>query len=78
MIDHLKDEFGIVIVQVGDEVENDDVRFFVGAINESQRLCAIDKSRPFSLKNPASPMAPCIRQGNYSASADTLRAAART
>lgn len=75
MIDHLIDEVGTVIVRVGDEVENDDARFFVGAINESQRLCAVDKQRPFSLKNPSSPMAACIKQGNYSASAYSLRPA---
>lgn len=73
MIDHLLDEHGELIVQVGDEVENSDARFFVGTINQSQRLCSIDKSRPYSLLNDASPMAPCIRQGNYSASASTLR-----
>ncbi|HEY4722696.1 MAG TPA: hypothetical protein VII92_12660 [Anaerolineae bacterium] len=72
---HLIDERGNLIVKVGDEVENDDARFFVGAINESQRLCAIDKGRPFTVKNFSHPMAACIRQGNYSTSADTLRPA---
>ena len=73
MTDHLIDHRGNRIVRTGDEVENDDARFFVGAINESQRLCAIDKSKPWTLKNEESPMAACIRQGNYAASADTLR-----
>lgn len=74
MRDFLIDHRGAIIVRVGDEVENDDARFFVGSINESQELCAIDRGRPYSLKNPASPMAACIRQGNYSATASTLRA----
>lgn len=76
MVDYLINSHGVVLVQIGDEVENDDVRFFVGAINESQRLCAIDKAKPFSLKNTSSPMADCIKQGNYSASVLTLRPAA--
>lgn len=71
--DHLLDHQGNRIVCTGDEVENDDARFFVGAINESQRLCSLDKSKPWTLKNAASPMAACIRQGNYSASVQTLR-----
>lgn len=73
MTDHLIDHRGKLIVRTGDEVENDDARFFVGAINESQQLCSLDKSKPWTLKNEASPMAACIRQGNYSASAATLR-----
>jgi hypothetical protein len=73
MTTHLIDPKGNRIVQVGDEVENDDARFVVGAINESQRLCTLDKAKPWTLKNEASPMAACIRQGNYAASADTLR-----
>lgn len=73
MTDHLIDNRGNLIVRTGDEVENNDARFFVGAINESQRLCTLDKAQPWTLKNEASPMATCIRQGNYSASATTLR-----
>lgn len=73
MTNHLINNRGKLIVCVGDEVENDDARFFVGAINESQQLCTIDASKPFTLKNEASPMATCIRQGKYSASAKTLR-----
>lgn len=72
MRDHLIDHQGTLIVKVGDEVENADARFFVGAINESQRLCVLDKAKPWTLKNESAPMAPCIRQGNYAASADTL------
>lgn len=72
MTTHLIDPKGNLIVKVGDEVENDDARFFVGAINESQKLCTLDKSKPWTLKNEKSPMAACIRQGNYSASAVTL------
>lgn len=73
MVDYLIDHRGNLIVQIGDEVENDDVRFFVGSINESQQLCSLDKSKPWTLKNEVSQMAACIRQGNYSASAQTLR-----
>lgn len=68
MTNHLIDHRGNRIVRIGDEVENDDARFFVGAINESQRLCTLDKSKPWTLKNEGSHMAACIRQGNYSAS----------
>ena len=57
---------------IGAEVENNDARFFVGAINDSHDLCAIDKSKPWTLKNKLSPLAKCIEQGNYSASASTL------
>lgn len=71
--DHLINNQGDLIVRVGDEVENNDVRFFVGAINDSQLLCTLDKSKPWTLKNETSPMANCIRKGNYSASARTLR-----
>lgn len=73
MTDHLLDNRGNRIVCVGDEVENDAARFFVGEINESQQLCKLDKSKSWTLKNEASPMAACVRQGNYSASAVTLR-----
>jgi hypothetical protein len=73
MTDHLLDHRGNCIVRTGDEVANNDARFFVGAINESQRLCTLDRSKPWTLKNEASPIAACIRQGSYSASADTLR-----
>lgn len=58
--------------QVGDEVQNNEARFFIGAINDSHGLCAIDLSKPFSLLDPASKMAPCIRQGLYSANMHTL------
>ena len=73
MTNYLIDNRGNLIVQTGDEVENDDARFFVAEINESQKLCLLDKSKAWTLKNEASPMAACIRQGNYAASADTLR-----
>ena len=59
-------------IGIGCEVENDDARFFVGSINDSRDLCSIDKTKPFTLKNKNSPMARCIEQGNYSASAETL------
>jgi hypothetical protein len=72
MTTHLIDPKGNIIVKLGDEVENNDARFFVASINESQQLCTLDKSKPFTLKNDKSPMAACIRQGNYSASAVSL------
>lgn len=62
MTNHLIDYEGNRIVVIGDEVENDDVRFFVGAINESHSLCTLDKSRAWTLKNVNHPMAACIRQ----------------
>jgi len=73
MTDHLIDHHGGTRVRIGDEVENADARFFVGAINESQRLCTLDKSKPWTLKNEGSPMAACIRQGNYASSMDVLQ-----
>jgi hypothetical protein len=72
MTDHLLDHRGNLIVKIGDEVENDDARFFVASINSSQRLCTLDKSKSWTLKNEASPMASSIRQGNYSASVYSL------
>ena len=68
MTDHLIDHIGNLSVSIGDEIENDDVRFFIGSINESGRLCAIDRTKPWKLKNEKSPMASCIRQGFYSTS----------
>lgn len=72
MTTDLIDHQGTLLVKIGDEVENNDARFYVGAINESQRLCTLDKSKPWTLKNEGSPMARCIQQGNYSASMDVL------
>ena len=69
---HLIDDYGNTVVAVGDEVETADVRFFVGLINDSQRLCFIDKSKPWTLKNELSPMARCIRGGDYGVTADRL------
>ncbi len=61
---HLRDQTTNT-VSIGDEVENDHVRFFIGAINESG-LCAIDKSKPYKLLDENHKMAVCIKQGNYS------------
>ena len=74
-MNYLQNERGNVLVRVGDQVENGDARFFVGGINESQTLCHLDKSMPWELLNENSPMAACIKQGNYSASVRTLKAA---
>jgi hypothetical protein len=70
---HLQDDRGVVLARVGDQVENNDCRFFVGGINQSQSLCHLDKTKPWQLLNESSPMAACIRQGNYSASVRTLK-----
>jgi len=72
-MNYLQDERGNILVRVGDQVENDEARFFIGGINESQTLCHIDKTKPFELLNKNSPLANCIRQGNYSASVQTLK-----
>jgi len=58
---------------IGDEVETDDVRFFIGAINDSHNLCAIDKSKPWAVKTTTHPMRACMLQGNYSVNAAVLR-----
>ena len=77
-MNYLQDERGNILVRVGDQVENADARFFVGGINESQTLCHIDKSKPWELLNETSPMAACIKQGNYSASVHTLKTPSQT
>jgi hypothetical protein len=51
-------------VRVGDHVQNDHVRFFIGAISDSG-LCSIDKTKPFELLDKTHKMARCIEQGNY-------------
>lgn len=72
MKNHLIDEKGNPLVKVGDEVENDDIRFFVGAINESQKLCVLDNGKPWNVKNMQSPMLPALKSGKYAASWDNL------
>lgn len=59
-------------VAVGDEVQNNHVRFFIGEINESG-LCAIDKTKPFKLLDENHKMAVCIKQGNYSVHCGSMR-----
>jgi hypothetical protein len=73
LTDHLIDEHGNRVVAVGDEVETDDVRFFVGSINDSQRLCFIDKTKPWTLKNELATMARCIRGGDYGVATSSLK-----
>jgi hypothetical protein len=58
---------------VGMEVEDDNVRFFVGAINDSHNLCSIDKTKPWTVKTTTNPMRKCMEQGNYSVNAALLR-----
>ena len=60
-------------VSVGMEVEDDNVRFFVGAINDSHNLCSIDKTKPWTVKTKTDPMRRCMEQGNYSVNAALLR-----
>lgn len=74
-VSQLIDHRGNVLFSVGDKVENDDAVFYIAEINPSQKMCHLDKNRPWHVKNPASPFAAAIKQGNYSASADTLRQA---
>ena len=64
---------GETIVRVGDVVEDDNVRFFVGAINDSHNLCSIDKTKPWTVKTTTDPMRKCMEQGNYSVNAALLR-----
>ena len=64
---------GETIVRVGDEVEDANVRFFVGAINDSHNLCSIDKTKPWTVKTTTDPMRKCMEQGNYSVNAALLR-----
>ena len=66
---------GKMIFKIGDEVENDLVRFFIGSINDSGNLCFIDKTKPWTVKNKNNPMAACAAQGNYGVSAYKLKAA---
>ncbi len=73
LVDHLIDEHGQTIVRVGDHVETEDVRFFVGLINDSQQLCFIDTSKPWVLLNDKCPMAGCIGSGQYGVTASKLR-----
>lgn len=60
-------------ISVGIEVEDDNVRFFVGAINDSNNLCSIDKTKPWTVKTATDPMRKCMGQGNYSVNAALLR-----
>lgn len=60
-------------ISVGMEVEDDNVRFFVGVINDSHNLCSIDKTKPWVVKTTTDPMRKCMEQGNYSVNAALLR-----
>ena len=60
-------------IGIGTEVENDDIRFFVGAINDSHNLCSIDKTKPWTVKTTTSPMRKCMESGNYAVNAVLLR-----
>jgi hypothetical protein len=57
------DKQGNSLIEAGDEVENNEARFFADLT--SGYLVGIDKTKPWSLKNESSKMAECIRQGNY-------------
>jgi hypothetical protein len=73
LVDHVIDHNTCTVIKIGDEVETDDVRFFVGSINDSQQLCFIDTSKPWQLLNDRCPMAACIRGGQYGVTAIKLR-----
>lgn len=60
-------------ISVGMEVEDDNVRFFVGSINDSHNLCSIDKTKSWTVKTTTDPMRKCMEQGNYSVNAALLR-----
>ena len=61
------DKYGNLRLKKGDEVQNSDVRFFVGTINDkgANAMVFIDKDKPFQLLNEKLKMAPCIKQGNF-------------
>ena len=64
---------GETIVRVGDEVEDEHVRFFNGDINDSHNLCSIDKTKPWTVKTTTDPMRKCMESGNYAVNAARLR-----
>lgn len=72
-VTYLQNPTGETVVKVGDEVEDANVRFFVGAINDSHNLCSIDKTKPWTVKTTTDPMRKCMEQGNYAVNAALLR-----
>jgi hypothetical protein len=64
---------GETTFRVGDEVENDSIRFFIGLINDSQELCFVDKEKPWTVKDHADPMAKCMAQGNFGIASRLLK-----
>jgi hypothetical protein len=66
-------ETGEITFKLGDEVENNSIRFFIGLINDSHELCFIDKTKPWTVKNENSPMVSCMKQGNFGICAKTLK-----
>lgn len=64
---------GETTFKVGDEVENDSIRFFIGMINDSHKLCFVDKNKPWTVKDQTSPMVKCMAQGNFGITSSLLR-----
>ena len=64
------DQYNNCLIKDGDEVENDDARFY--AKRAPGYLVLIDIDKPWTLKNDKSPFAQCIKQGNYAANYETL------
>jgi hypothetical protein len=64
---------GETTFKVGDEVENDSIRFFIGLINDSGNLCFVDKDKPWTVKDQTNPMAKCMLQGNFGITSHLLK-----
>jgi hypothetical protein len=64
---------GETTFKVGDEVENDSIRFFIGMINDSCELCFVDKDKPWTVKDPTHAMSKCMTQGNFGITARLLK-----
>jgi hypothetical protein len=64
---------GETTFKVGDEVENNSIRFFIGTINDSGNLCFVDKEKPWIVKDQTNPMAKCMSQGNFGIASHLLK-----
>ena len=64
---------GDTVFKVGDEVENDSIRFFIGMINDSHELCFVDKTKPWTVKDQTDPMVRCMMQGNFGVTSHLLK-----
>ena len=74
VVTYLQDmQTGKTTFKVGDEVENDSIRFFIGVINDSRELCFVDKDKPWTVKDPSHPMSKCMTQGNFGITSRLLK-----